>query len=243
MEQFFLRFFLWKNDTLVVFDNEKRAFVFLTPDESCCYKMILLREKKMIKYVFGISLGLLVVSFGGCSSSKRKPASFQGLVAKKPSFNKGKFWGKRLVTFLRSPGILFDSSSLGKNCGLKTGLPGIKECLALGAAINFKSDGGITALTAAVLNEDLPVVEFLLKAGADPNSEDDEGQTPLMHASRMGHFEIVERLVLSGASLGQSRVGKYKGMRALDMAEFYLNKKVAYYLRLKMGWPSVDRQD
>jgi hypothetical protein len=202
--------------------------------------MILLREKRMINCIFRISLVLLVVFFGGCSSSKRKPGSFSGLVIKKPSFNKGKFWGKRLVTFLRSPGILFDSSSLGKNCVLKTGLSGIKECLALGADINFKSDGGITPLTAAILNKDLTVVNFLLKSGADPNSEDYEGQTPLMHASRMGIFDLVEKLVLSGASLGPSQVGKYKGMRALDMAEFYLNQKVANYLRLKMGWPSVN---
>jgi len=79
-----------------------------------------------------------------------------------------------------------------------------------------------------------------LKYGAKIDLPDNQGQTPLMHASRLGNFEIVEALVLRGASLGPSRVGEFKGMRALDMADFYLNKKVASYLRLKMGWPLVD---
>ena len=123
---------------------------------------------------------------------------------------------------------------------MKAGLQGINECLLLGADINLKTEGGITALVAAVLREDLDMVKSLLKADAQIDLADNQGQTPLMHASRLGNFELVETLVLKGASLGPTIVGEYKGMRALDMAEFYLNKKVASYLRLKMGWPLVD---
>ena len=177
----------------------------------------------------------------GCSfSSKKKLGKFENQMTESPPLSKGSFWGKRLVALAYSPGVNLDSTFMGRSCGKKRGLQGIDECLSLGADINFQTREGMSPLLGAIKREDLPMVKKILNSGAHINLADYQGLTPLMHAARLGNFDLVKILVDSGASMSPSTFGEFRGLRALDIAEFYLNKKVANFLRLKMDWPLVN---
>uniref|UniRef100_A0A1X7T6E9 Uncharacterized protein n=1 Tax=Amphimedon queenslandica TaxID=400682 RepID=A0A1X7T6E9_AMPQE len=63
--------------------------------------------------------------------------------------------------------------------------------------IDYRNEGGMTALMIACYNIHHQVVELLLKGGADVNIQDNNGWTALMIASTNGHFQIVELLLKS----------------------------------------------
>lgn len=71
-----------------------------------------------------------------------------------------------------------------------------KELLSKGANIDA-IEGGITALTRAVLMGDNELFEFLLKNGANPNIGTDN--TPLIVAAQMGYINIAKLLIKYGA--------------------------------------------
>ena len=189
----------------------------------------------MIKFLF-----LTIFLFGCSFSSKKKLGKFENQTVREPSFSKGSFWGKRLVALTYAPGVNLDSTAMGKSCGKEKGQKGIDECLSLGADINFQTREGMTPLLGAIKREDLSMVKKILGSGVQINLADNQGLTPLMHASRIGNLDLVKVLVESGASMSPSTFGEFRGLRALDIAEFFLNKKVANFLRLKMDWPLVD---
>ena len=180
----------------------------------------------------------LMVVLSSCSISLKK-SSDRGIaqVVKKPKIDKATYWGKRLVALTYSKGNSLDNSFLGSHCGYEAGLKGLKECIRLGANINFKTEEGMTALLGAVEKGDHTLVKELLKEGADLSLGDNQGLTPIMKASLLGHFEVVKALVEAGANLGPIKEGNWRGMRPLDMANFNYHTKVAHYLSIKMGWP------
>ena len=158
-------------------------------------------------------------------------------IIKRPKIDKAHYWGKRLVALTYSQDNSIDDSLLKSQCGHKGGLKGIKECLRLGADINFKTKKGMTALLGAIEKGDHVLVKELLNLGADLGLGDNEGLTPIMKASLIGNFNVVKVLVEAGANLGPIKKGNFRGMRPLDMANFQFHTKVAYYLAIKMGWP------
>jgi ankyrin repeat protein len=185
-------------------------------------------------------LFITILSFGisSCSISLKKKSSRKfAQILKKPKINKATYWGKRLVALTYAQGNSLDDSFLGKKCGVEIGIKGIKECLKMGANINFKTEEGMTALLGAVEKGNDVLVRELIKAGADLSLGDNQGFTPIMKASLLGDFDVVKVLVEGGANLGPIKEGNWRGMRPLDIADFYLHKKVGHYLRIKMGWP------
>ena len=194
-----------------------------------------LLQSNSFKVVLVSFIGLILSS---CSmslknSSKRNVAQ----IIKKPKIDKPAYWGKRLVIMVYAKGNSLDDSLLGDQCGHEKGLKGVKECLRLGADINFKTKEGMTALLGAVEKEDHLLVKELLNLGADLSLGDNEGLTPIMKASLIGNFKVVQVLVDAGANLGPIKEGNWRGMRPLDMANFNFHTKVAHYLSIKMGWP------
>ena len=158
-------------------------------------------------------------------------------IVKKPKINKETYWGKRLVALAYAQGKSLDDSFLGRKCGVEAGTKGVKECLKMGANINFKTEEGMTPLLGAVERGDEKLVRELIKEGADLSLGDNQGFTPIMKASLLGDLKIVKALVEAGANLGPIKEGNWRGMRPLDIADFYLHKKVGNYLRIKMDWP------
>ena len=61
------------------------------------------------------------------------------------------------------------------------------------------SSGGITALHAAFLNNNIPILKLLLQHNADPNYQDPNGMTVLHTASVSGNLTIVKLLLKAGA--------------------------------------------
>tara|TARA_B100000683_G_C12384200_1_gene512648 strand:- start:213 stop:815 length:603 start_codon:yes stop_codon:yes gene_type:complete len=185
-----------------------------------------------------ILLSIIGLTLSSCSISLKKSSRRNvAQIIKTPKIDKASFWGKRLVTLTYAQGKPLDASLLGRQCGYEVGLKGIKECVRLGADINFKTKEGMTALLGAVEKGDHLLVKDLLNLGADISLGDNQGLTPIMKASLLGNFEVVKVLVERGANLGPIKEGNWRGMRPLDIADFYLHKKVAHYLRIKMGWP------
>ena len=194
-----------------------------------------LLQSNSFKVVLVSFIGLILSS---CSMSLKKSSKRNvAQIIKKPKIDKPAYWGNRLVILVYAKGKSLDDSLLGDQCGHEKGLKGVKECIRLGADINFKTKEGMTALLGAVEKEDHLLVKELLNLGADLSLGDNEGLTPIMKASLIGNFKVVQVLVNAGANLGPIKEGNWRGMRPLDMANFNFHTKVAHYLSIKMGWP------
>ena len=198
--------------------------------------MSFLLSKKFSLNILSVSFLSLILS--SCSISLNKSSRRDvAQIIKKPKIDKASYWGKRLVVLAYANGKSLDNSLLGSQCGNEVGLKGIKECIRLGADINFKTKEGMTALMGAVDKSDPVLVKELLNLGADLSLGDNQGFTPIMKASLIGNFEVVKVLVEAGANLGPIKEGTFRGMRPLDIANFYFHTKVTHYLSIKMGWP------
>jgi ankyrin repeat protein len=76
----------------------------------------------------------------------------------------------------------------------------LKDALANGAEVNFRSKSGDTPLVAAIRNVDQPSVEFLLKHGADPRQKTKSGLAMIPLALlHNGDLEIIGALKTAGA--------------------------------------------
>jgi uncharacterized protein len=67
-----------------------------------------------------------------------------------------------------------------------------------GANLNYADADGVTVITQAAYQGQLPVVEALLVKGADPTIPNNEGINPLIAAASEGHHEIAKALLASG---------------------------------------------
>ncbi len=76
------------------------------------------------------------------------------------------------------------------------------SCSQPSAAQNVKAASryGITPLSLAATNGDVPMLDALIKAGADPNAALPEGETILMTASRTGNPDAIRLLLAHGAN-------------------------------------------
>ena len=74
-----------------------------------------------------------------------------------------------------------------------------RALIAAGADVNATQHGGWTALHAAALHGNLPLVRLLLEAGAAANAKNDTGQTPAALAKSKNHNEVVALLAQRGA--------------------------------------------
>jgi len=77
----------------------------------------------------------------------------------------------------------------------------LRTLLEHGAEIDERSDGGWTALSWAVLWNQIDAVEFLLNEGADTEASSDDGATPLLQALREWNPEVAEALLVHGADV------------------------------------------
>ena len=70
-----------------------------------------------------------------------------------------------------------------------------------GADVNELGEGGVSALTQAILANDVDMVKTLVSLGADVNQVDQHGETSLMHAATVdyGDSAVVGALLASGA--------------------------------------------
>jgi ankyrin repeat protein len=100
-------------------------------------------------------------------------------------------------------------------------LEDLRKILAGGAAVNSRSDQGVTALMYAAGGCATPVVEFLLANGADPNLNDSEGRSALIYAVRQSCAEAARDIMRSPSVrlLERDRSGRSALDYAADMAE------------------------
>jgi Ankyrin repeats (3 copies) len=86
----------------------------------------------------------------------------------------------------------------------KGDLMAIMLYLQAGMKVNAETDGGNTALMAAVSNSHKEIVKFLLEHGANPGISLEEGRlkgvTPLMLAANLGQLEVVRLFLGKGAN-------------------------------------------
>jgi len=73
-----------------------------------------------------------------------------------------------------------------------------RALLAAGADVNAVQQGGWTALHAAALHGNLPLVRLLLEAGAAAGAKNDTGQTPAALAMTKNHKQVAALLHESG---------------------------------------------
>jgi ankyrin repeat protein len=69
-----------------------------------------------------------------------------------------------------------------------------RALIAAGAEVNATQHGGWTALHAAALHGNVPLVRLLLEAGAKPGAKNDTGQTPAALAKTKNHKEVIALL-------------------------------------------------
>ena len=74
-----------------------------------------------------------------------------------------------------------------------------RALIAAGADVNAAQHGGWTALHAAAVHGNVPLVRLLLEAGADPHAKNDTGQTPAALAKTKNHKEVIALLQARGA--------------------------------------------
>jgi ankyrin repeat protein len=100
----------------------------------------------------------------------------------------------------------------------KTGV--VAALLDLGAPVDQAGEDRMTALTDAVLSNEMDVVRLLIRHGADVNHVDSLGLTPLLWAASVdfGDSEIIDLLLKSGAR-PDSR--SKQGLAAIDLARKY----------------------
>ena len=97
--------------------------------------------------------------------------------------------------------------------------------------LDYKDEGGATALIQASCFGHFDVVKQLLDSGASPNNQDNSKWTALMWASNNGHKDIMELLVLNGAS---ENIKSAAGFSAADLAHssnISKDSKMASYLQ------------
>lgn len=114
--------------------------------------------------------------------------------------------------------------------------------------VNWRAGGGgITALHAAVYENDLEIMQLLIRLGADPNIATRDGLTPLGSATWSGHFEAVRQLLAVGAKVnvqeyrhGQSPLmnAAWKGHR--DIVKLLLEHGADRELRNPDGHTALD---
>jgi ankyrin repeat protein len=75
-----------------------------------------------------------------------------------------------------------------------------RALVAAGADVNATQHGGWTALHAAALHGNLPLVRLLLDAGANPAAMNDTGQTPAALARTKKHKEVIALLQKRGGA-------------------------------------------
>ncbi len=73
--------------------------------------------------------------------------------------------------------------------------------LGAGANPNAANDYGVTPLSLACTNKNVPLVEMLVKAKANSNAAETNGVTPLMNCAKTGTIEAVKILIAAGANL------------------------------------------
>ena len=110
-----------------------------------------------------IVMSIIGLTFCSCSISFKKSSRRNvAQIIKTPKIDKASFWGKRLVTLIYAKDKALDETLIGGQCGNELGLKGIKECVRLGADINFKTEEGMTALLGAIERGDPVLVKELL---------------------------------------------------------------------------------
>lgn len=76
----------------------------------------------------------------------------------------------------------------------------LKEELGKGADVNFKGEGGKTALHAACANGHEAIVDALLAAGADATATNDAGNTPGHYAASQRHAGCLRKIVATAGA-------------------------------------------
>ena len=84
---------------------------------------------------------------------------------------------------------------LNYSAGSSTKKKMIELLLNAGANPNAATAHGDTALQAAAMGGDLPIVTMLLKHGADPNGSKAAPVSPLSYAEMQGHHDVVRELL------------------------------------------------
>ncbi|XP_044365197.1 ankyrin repeat and protein kinase domain-containing protein 1 isoform X2 [Triticum aestivum] len=84
----------------------------------------------------------------------------------------------------------------------------------LGFDVNAGSQSGLTALTAAAVDERMHVMRYLLDKGADVNKPVYSGHSPLHHAAKYGRDEAARLLLSRGASVDST----FRGLTPLHFA-------------------------
>jgi len=74
---------------------------------------------------------------------------------------------------------------------LQVALEIARALIAAGADVNATQHGGWTALHAAALHGNLPLVRLLLDAGADANAKNDTSKTPADLAKTKNHHQVI----------------------------------------------------
>ncbi|MEO8729093.1 MAG: glycosyltransferase, partial [Rhodoferax sp.] len=97
------------------------------------------------------------------------------------------------------------------------------------ADVDSLTSAGLSALSAAVSNQQPEVVHLLLNRGANPNVTGPDGSTPLIDAAWRGSYNTVRELLLNGAHPNYRRVGD--GVTALQVAVAGNQPRVAHLLR------------
>jgi uncharacterized protein len=92
--------------------------------------------------------------------------------------------------------------------------------------INYKGKQG-TALMAAVMNGNAPLVTYLLQKGAKPDITEDSGKTALIYAVFFGKKDCAKALITSGAN---KNIKDNEGKTALDYARNSQNTELIILL-------------
>jgi hypothetical protein len=126
-------------------------------------------------------------------------------------------------------GLLFCSCS-GIGYDAKTGnIAGVRQSLANGGDINWKSQTGDTPIIIASSQpRNGKMVEFLCQQGADPNVRNMNGATALLLAAYWNHVDSVEALIKCKAD---KNIKDMWGRTALDYAEQYEYTRIIALLK------------
>lgn len=93
--------------------------------------------------------------------------------------------------------------------------------------VNYNSPSG-TALAAAAIKGNVPMVRLLLENGANPDLPDAMGMTPLLYASQ---FENKELIVLLLKHKANKKIANNEGKTAMDYAVFNKNQEIIGLLK------------
>lgn len=146
--------------------------------------------KFLIKNMFGFLLLILVISTG-CKHEQEHYNS--------------KDYVKDKESKVEDPGILiFEAIAQGD-------LEKVKAYLSQGVDINYKGQGGVTPLIAAVKGNKYNLIDYLIQEGADPNIKDDQQKSAIDYATENDDevvLKVLHREELSPEVLGELLVDK-----------------------------------